>query len=144
MRYRTCTPVEAADLCAGILEQNFKESGLRGAEFDLCRETYEMLTEQGDSFAVVAFDGNRPIGVVDVFVGPDPHTSLTVALNDTIYVLPEYRGRGVGGQLFARAEREAKARGVAVFFWQVGIGSPLDQALRRRCEPDQISYARRL
>ena len=144
MRYTTVTPIEAADLCAGILEQNFRESGLRGFDFNLSRETYEVLTMQGDAFGIVALDGDRPVGVVSVFIGPDPHISETVALNDTIFVLPEYRACGVGGQLFVRAEREAKARGAVIFFWQVGIDSPLDRALRRRCEPDQISYARRL
>ena len=145
MRYVTVTPLETATLCAGLLKQNWEESGLKvGLPFRLDREQYDLLSIQGDSFGIVAFDGERPIGFVSVFVGPDPHTSRTVALNDSIYVLPEYRVRGVGGQLFVRAEREARARGVAVFFWQVGIDSPLDRALRRRCEPDQISYARRL
>lgn len=144
MEYRTCTPIETADLCAALLDQNFRESGLRGFDFCLNREAYEALSIQGDSFGIVALDDGRPVGMVSVFVGPDPHITRAVALNDTIFVLPEYRPRGIGGQLFVRAEREAKARGAVVFFWQVGIGSPLDQALQRRCAPDQVSYARRL
>lgn len=144
MNYITCTPLEAADICAGILEQNFKESGLAGFDFRLNRDTYEVISLQGTSFGIVALDDGLPVGLVSVFVGPDPHISSLVALNDTIFVLPEYRSRGVGGQLFARAEREAKSRGAVVFFWQVGVGSPLDRALQRRCAPDQVSYARRL
>lgn len=144
MKYLTCTPAETADLCASILEKNFLESGLKGFDFRLNRETYEALSIQGDSFGIVALDDGRPVGMVSVFVGPDPHISRLVALNDTIYVLPEYRPRGIGGQLFVRAEREAKARGAVVFFWQVGLNSPLDRALQRRGAPDQISYARRL
>lgn len=144
MRYETVTPIEAADICAGILEANFKESGNPNFEFCLHRESYEGISFVGTSFAIVAFDGDKPVGVVCVFAGKDPHTSQLSALNDTIYCLPEYRARGVGGQLFVRAEREARARGCATFIWMVGIGSPLDKALARRCAPDQVSYTRRL
>ena len=144
MRYETVTPIEAVTLCAPFLEANFKESGLPGFEFELHRETYEAVAFDGASFAIVAFDDEKPVGVVSVFVAPDPHVSLKLALNDTIYCLPEYRARGVGGQLFVRAEREARARGCAAFLWQVGIGSLLDRALRRHGAPDQISYIRRL
>lgn len=144
MRYETVTPIEAADICAGILEANYKESGTPGFDFCLHRETYEAVTFDGRSFAIVAFDGDKPVGVVSVFIYDDPHMSVLLALNDTIYCLPEYRARGVGGQLFVRAEREARMRGCAAFLWQVGIGSPLDRALARHGAPDQNCYIRRL
>lgn len=144
MRYETVTPIEAADICAGILEANYKESGTPGFDFCLHRETYEAVTFDGKSFAIVAFDGAKAVGVVSVFICNDPHTSQLFAINDTIYCLPNYRARGVGGQLFVRAEREASLRGCATFLWQVGIGSSLDRALARHGAPDQNCYIRRL
>lgn len=143
MRYEIFPHSWVLKHCRQLLEDNFRESGLKGFDFKPDLETYEALSAT-DSFCLVAADEGVPIGICSVFVTRDLHTSQLIAINDTIYCRPEYRERGVGGQLFVRAEREAKARGVSVFFWQVGVDSPLDKALRKRSPIDQVAYARRL
>ena len=78
------------------------------------RDAYEANLTNPISFQIGAFDeANRMVGIVDATLW---HESVmvkdvkTVCL-DNIYVLPEYRRRGVAAKLFAAVEQWAKEQG---------------------------------
>lgn len=122
-----------------LFEANFKETGVPNAVFCLDEELYKVLEEGTDSFGILAWDGGKAIGYSHVIVGPHPHTSVLYATNDAIYVSPEYRTKGVGGQLVVRSEKEALNRGARSFLWDVPINHGLDIAFSRRSQYQRIS-----
>lgn len=108
----------------------------------------EALDAVGLSFSLVAFDGERPVGLCSVFISVHPQTTGLFATNDTIFCMQVYRSRGVGGRLIVLAEREAKQRGCIAFQWQSAVGSSLATALAKRHSDSYpvplITFIRRL
>ena len=121
MRYETMSLLQARQLCADLIQHNFAESGLKGFPLVLNDAVYEALDAVGLSFSLVAFDGERPVGLCSVFISVHPQTTGLFATNDTIFCMQVYRSRGVGGRLIVLAEREAKQRGCIAFQWQVPL-----------------------
>ena len=126
MRSETVTPLQVTRICRELIEANFRETGVCGAELRLDESLYKAL-EGSPSFAIVAFNGDdQPVGLVSVFVSRHQHTCELIATNDTLYCTPAYRKVGLGGKLFRLAEQEAKRRGAnilasaweAKFFWR--------------------------
>lgn len=146
MRYEITTLARAAEVCASLFEANHAESGMRGHPLRINHDEYRALDAHSPSFAVVAFDGDEAVGLCSVFMALHPHTSELFAQNDTLYVLPSARPRGVGGRLFFRAESEARRRGAVSFLWSAPAASPLARALERRCSAtnQQTTFQREL
>lgn len=119
-----------------MLAANFAETGLPGRAFAPARSVYEVFDRSTPSFGIVArgLEG-QPVGYAAILIGPQLHTSDLIAQNDAVYVVPEFRGSGVGGRLFVEAEREAKRRGARLFAWQVGKSSGFTKTLQRRTSP---------
>lgn len=119
-----------------MLAANFAETGLPGRAFAPARSVYEVFDRSTPSFGIVArgLEGH-PVGYAAILIGPQLHTSDLIAQNDAVYVVPEFRGSGVGGRLFVEAEREAKRRGAGLFAWQVGKSSGFTKTLQRRTSP---------
>ena len=140
--------LQARQLCADLIQHNFAESGLRGFPLVLNDAVYEALDAVGLSFSLVAFDGERPVGLCSVFISVHPQTTGLFATNDTIFCMQVYRSRGVGGRLIVLAEREAKQRGCIAFQWQSAVGSSLATALAKRHSDSYpvplITFIRRL
>ena len=99
--------LQARQLCTDLIQHNFAESGLKGFPLALNDAVYEALDAVGLSFSLVAFDGERPVGLCSVFISVHPQTTGLFATNDTIFCMQAYRSRGVGGRLIVLAEREA-------------------------------------
>lgn len=137
MRYETVTPTEFVKRCRHLFEQNYTEAALLGHPFNLFEDFYSQAEESTPSFAIVAYDGGEVVGYCSVFIGMHQHTSVAMATNDAIFVLPEYRSGLLTGQLFVRSEREAKARGAVAFQWVVPVRSPLYKALLVRTPKDE-------
>lgn len=134
MTYDTMPIIEAISLCRPLLELNFDETGFPVGMLDPDLSAYAALDKHTPSFAIVARDGLEPVGLAVVFVLRHPHTSTLFAQNDTLFVRKDRRNVPVGAVLFAKAEREARARGAKAFLWDVPQGSTIDRALARRCE----------
>ena len=67
MRYETMSLLQARQLCTDLIQHNFAESGLKGFPLALNDAVYEALDAVGLSFSLVAFDGERPVGLCSVF-----------------------------------------------------------------------------
>ena len=147
MRYETASLCAAIDLCAHLLEKNHAETGMRGIPLRVSRDVYRALDETSPSFSILAKDDyGFVVGLAAVVIGIHPHTSELFAENSTIYVLPSYRSKGIGGRRFALAEREARKRGAKAFLWAAPVGTELEQALSKRVDisDQQTLFLRRL
>ena len=94
----------------------------------------DSLTKPNVLFAVVRNESDTAIGCGAVLIGKD------FAELKRMFVLPEYRGRGIAKSLLRFLESEAKARGATVFTLETGISQSEAIALYEksgyvRCEP---------
>ncbi len=96
------------------------------------RKEYAELLSGGDSFGLVALRGDEPIGyaVVRVEDGPDPvwATGRRYVELTSLSVAAAERGRGVGTQLLAEAERRLARLGVEGLV--IGVDAVNGEALR--------------
>lgn len=128
-----------------MIRENFAETGLPGHSLNLFHDGYRALDLATDSFGIVARDSDGAVlGFATVIIGHHLHTSELFAQNDTIFCHPSARARGVGGRLFALAEKEAKRRGAKMFFWSAPVDSGLTSALNKRAEFQQVIFIREL
>lgn len=82
------------------------------------RALYEEWLAEPGAFALVAETGGRPVGYAVVATRSAEETWATtdrVAELQTLAVLPEQRGRGIGTRLVERMHEELAARGVGQF-----------------------------
>lgn len=140
MRFETVSPIEFVKRCRYLFEQTYAEAALPGHQFNLDESAYVQYEKQTPSFAIVAYDGEVLAGFCSVFVSFHQHTSEVMATNDAIFVLPKYRSGVLAGQLYVRAEREAKARGAVAFQWIVPVRSPLYMALLLRTPQEKRQW----
>lgn len=144
MRYELMSSLELLQKHRDLLERNFSESG-NGIAFRPSEDFYQELADGTDGFAFAVYDGDKVVGAASVFVAPHQHSGDLTAMNDTIFVLPEYRGTAVPGRLFVMCEREAARRGCTAFQWACNVGSPMANALARREHAAcQITFTRSL
>lgn len=144
MRYELTSSLELLRKHWKLMEQNFHETG-NGVVFQPSEDFYREISAGTDGFAYVVYDGDKAIGAASVFVSPHQHSGELTAMNDTIFVLPEYRNTAVPGRLFVMCEREAARRGCATFQWACNKGSPMAVALARREHAAcQITFTRSL
>jgi GNAT superfamily N-acetyltransferase len=62
-------------------------------------------------FMVVVRDGGAAIGYAAIYVTPSMHTQKMIATEDTFFLLPDYRGKGLAVQFVDFVEAEAVRRG---------------------------------
>ena len=95
------------------------------------RAQYEAWLTGGDAVILVAEDSGRAVGYAAVRVTAGPATwevGEVAAELETLSVLPESRGGGVGRELLEAARAAALARGATTLF--VGVAAPNDGAIR--------------
>ncbi len=95
------------------------------------RELYEDWLSERDSFVLLAEAGGQPIGYALVHLrGPEEtwQTGDRIGVLETLAVLPDERGRGVGSALFERIYAELRELGVTEL--EVAVISKNAAALR--------------
>jgi len=84
-------------------------------EPDIDWDTYQKMTDSGSCITVVARDDGIA-GYIVNFLYYHPHyKTVKSAINDMIYVLPEYRNQGVASRLLEKTEEELKKRDVKIY-----------------------------
>ena len=84
--------------------------GGQGLSQTVRAELVPRLRARLDFVAFLAFDEERPVGLVNCFEGFSTFAARPLLNVHDIVVLGEYRGRGVGQALLGAAEAEARAR----------------------------------
>jgi GNAT superfamily N-acetyltransferase len=86
-----------------------------GEAWRVRRSKYARWIEEPETFIVLAEEGGAPVGYAFVTVGP-PYASWdsgkAVAVLETLSVLPQHRGRGIGTDLIEAAWSRLAERGV--------------------------------
>lgn len=67
------------------------------------------LSAHPSSLVFLAYDGDRPIGIANCFVGFSTFAARPLVNVHDLAVIPEYRGEGVGERLLEEVERKATA-----------------------------------
>jgi GNAT superfamily N-acetyltransferase len=89
-------------------------------------DTYIKAQSKGEFIFVSAREVDGPkeiVGYVALFLRPHPHYRQTiVAVDDVHYLMPAYRGAGLGKIMLAFAEGAAKERGATIFSMRTKAG----------------------
>ena len=84
--------------------------GLTIADYNPRLDEYRKASDGGWLLTFVLRSGGMAVGYSNIYVTGDMHNHEKIAQEDTIYVLPEYRGNG---RILIRAvHNELKSRGV--------------------------------
>lgn len=93
-----------------------------------CEEVRGECGQGGVPSVFVALIGNQPVGTASLTVDDmDTRPELAPWLA-SVFVLPEWRGRGIASRLARRVEEEAREAGIATLY----LYTPDQQALYRR------------
>jgi ribosomal protein S18 acetylase RimI-like enzyme len=80
---------------------------------DVKQRLLPALREQPQALLLLAFDGERAVGLATCFLGFSTFAARPLLNVHDLAVLPACRGRGVGRALLLAAEERARARGCA-------------------------------
>ncbi|MDQ3198104.1 MAG: GNAT family N-acetyltransferase [Verrucomicrobiota bacterium] len=116
-------PLEAGQLpsVAALFELQLAEHNVERSSAELIAGLEILLAKPTQGFVLVAMAHDKPIGVA--------YGSCILSLEhggwsgwlDELYVLPKWRGRGVGSVLLSAVITEAKARGWAALDLEVEV-----------------------
>lgn len=115
-----------------LLQAHFAEMGF-DFPFAISADMYRTLDNAGVLMAFAAYKNGQVIGYCTAMLAP--HTfnpAILFALHDLLFVSLAHRKAGIGRQLMAAAENEAKKRGAHRFLWHTHAGTPLAGALERQ------------
>jgi GNAT superfamily N-acetyltransferase len=71
----------------------------------------QALQARTDNFHVLAFDGERPVGLVNCFEGFSTFACKPLVNIHDVIITEDYRGQGLTRKLFAKVEEIARRRG---------------------------------
>jgi ribosomal protein S18 acetylase RimI-like enzyme len=81
------------------------------------------LARRPQAFSFIAWDSDRPVGLVNCIEGFSTFACQTLVNVHDVAVLSGHRGRGVGRLLLAAAESEARTRGACKLTLEVLSGN---------------------
>jgi len=94
------------------LEHWNETEAYRHSKFSPRYDLLQQYFERGIAQTWGAFDGERLVGHITMYVTTSCHTGETIATEDAVYVLPEYRG-SVGRKLITTMTADLCKDGVA-------------------------------
>lgn len=107
---------------------------------------YRQMEAAGYLIVVTARAAPTLAGFLVVLLSPNPHSAGTLlAVQDTLYVSPAYRGRFIGARLIRTAESALRELHVSAFVTSAPVDTPLDSLMKRLgYERSEIKYVRAL
>jgi ribosomal protein S18 acetylase RimI-like enzyme len=91
------------------------------------------LASRPQAYSVLAWDGHTPVGLVNCIEGFSTFKCQTLVNVHDVAVLATHRGQGVGEQMLAVAETEARRRGACKLTLEVLDGNRPAMRLYGRC-----------
>lgn len=113
-------------------------------ELDVDKERYQQLEELGLIQTVIARDAGRIVGYSVEIVAPHLHyKGDKYAINDIIYLDPEYRHGGYADQMLGFVESELRKDGVSVHILHMKVNIPFEGlALRNGYGKAEYTYSK--
>jgi GNAT superfamily N-acetyltransferase len=105
---------------------------------DVLSELPLALAARPQAFSVLAFDGEKPVGLINCIEGFSTFACKPLVNVHDVVVLPSHRGQRVAQQMFAQVEQEARKRGACKLTLEVLSGNA--PALRTYEREGFISY----
>jgi hypothetical protein len=93
-------------------------------------ERYKQYADIGCFFQFTARDEGRMIGYSGIYIVPSMHTQMTIATEDTWFLLPEYRKGRNAIEFYKFVEAECRSRGVV----EIGMTAKLTNSAGRVLE----------
>jgi ribosomal protein S18 acetylase RimI-like enzyme len=125
-----------------MLGRQFAGHGIELAGPALAQAVAQVLQEEGLGFFVLARQGDEIAGVAAIsFAWTLEHGGKSAWL-DELYVVPEYRGQGLGTALLAGAEREIVRAGCAAIDLEVDKAHARAERLYRRAGFQPLARSR--
>lgn len=124
-------PIHVAEFAAhpdaaGLLAAYAQECGNRDLPpYNPSAQAYDAMQEAGVLHMLAAFEGDHVIGFLVLLVSLNPHYSITLAVTESWFVLPEHRATGAGLELYRHARSVARALGAKALY----VSAPLDGQL---------------
>ena len=116
-----------------------------GQGFSPSYQRYCEYADCGWLFLVVVRDEGRAIGYSAMYVTPSMHTQKLVATEDTFFLEPAYRGKGLASEFVSFVENECVQRGAAEIMFTAKavnhVGAILEHLDYR---PVAVQYAKQL
>ncbi len=81
------------------------------------------LAKRPQAFSVIAWDGGKPVGLVNCFEGFSTFAARPLVNVHDVVVAPSHRGRGVANVMLAEVERIARERGACKLTLEVLQGN---------------------
>ena len=135
------------DEASPLFAQHWQESGYPELGFRLDRDWYERLETIGvlKGFVAREAETDRLLGYASFIVGPQAHSPVIQAAQDTFYLRPEARRGWLALRFLTWIEGQLAASCVDVIFQHAREHSPLHVLLRRRAyRPVQTLFMKRL
>ena len=98
----------------------------------------------GAYFLLVADDGGKINGFLDWFLFPEPSTGQIHMVGQHLYLKPEFRGTGIGREMYETALEFGKTRGIKTFelfcfdaeqpYWEKRGFAPLRTLMRKEIQ----------
>lgn len=103
-----------------------------GQTFGPSFERYNAYAAQGWFVMVIARNDGKMVGYAGFYVVPSMHSQAIISMEDTWFLLPEYRKGWNAAKLFAFAEAEAVKRGSIEASGTVRTTNPHAAAILKR------------
>ena len=87
------------------------------------RNLLDELARRSCAFSVLAFDGTRPVGLVNCFEGFSTFASKPLVNVHDVVVLDSHRGQRIAPQMLAKVEELARERGACKLTLEVLTGN---------------------
>lgn len=94
-------------------------------------EIYEKLEEADMHFSIVAVHNEQYVAYVSNYIQPAMHVDTSTQLiSESLFVLPEYRSKGVGAAILQSSKKVGQSMGAD--YWQLSLKSfqPHDELIK--------------
>lgn len=109
------------DECLPLSERHSIETS-KGFPFKPDKESYIAMEEAGHAAGFFIRAGHQLIGFAAFLLQTHPHTGMKQAFCDSIYVIPEYRGLGIGRKFIGYCDVKLAELGAEVIQHPVPFG----------------------
>jgi len=130
MYYDSISILELNSIAQPLIQRNLDESCEIAGKLDL--EWYANADDAGLLRAYAGWKAEQVIGYCVMLVACAPHMDkVKIAIQDSLYVLPEFRSTGAGIRLMEFSDKDLAAQGISLVYRQSRKLAPCNKFLER-------------